>query len=132
MLKKLKNKKICLILLALCFLFPLFNVFLVVGGNPEDNFYAISKSNNPTQWILQGNETLEEEVFNDDISNGNWDLCGASERYFLKSEEQASNYLLNNYSIGSGYEWMYTGERYYTGINQWALYPSSLCWDGKN
>ncbi len=84
----------------------------------EDNFYAISKSNNPTQWILQGNETLEEEVFNDNASNGNWDLYGASDRYFLKGEEQTSNYLLDNYSIRSGYdEWRYYENIY---LGNWA------------
>lgn len=123
----MKNKK--MVILILCILFPIFYFPNVVGEEPENNFYAISKSNNPTQWILQGNETLEEEIFHDDISNVNWDLYGASERYFLKSEEYASNYLLNNYSIGSGYEWMYTGDKYKLDIpySKW-----NLCWDGSN
>ena len=134
----MKNKKICLVLMILCFILPIFSVFPVVKGDPEDNFYAISKSNNTTQWILQGNETLEEEVFHDDILNESWDLYGTLERYFLKTEEQANNYLLDNYSTGSGYEWMYIDERYYTDISiRWDAIQQyydqiSLCWDGKN
>jgi len=103
-------------LLLILLLIPM--VKFNVADELEDNFYAISKSNNPTQWILQGNETLEEEVFNDNASNGDWDLYGASERSFLKGEEQASNYLLDNYSIRSGYdEWRYYE---YIYLGNWA------------
>ncbi|MBA7584782.1 hypothetical protein ES708_26742 [subsurface metagenome] len=85
----------------------------IEADEPEDNFYAISKSNNPTQWILQGNETLEEEVFHDDISNGSWNLYGVSEFSFNKDTTQSVNYLLDNYTIGS--EWFYNGTYFSIG-----------------
>jgi len=110
----------------MCFIFPLFNVFLVVRGDPEDNFYAISESSNSTQWILQGNETLEEEVFCDDISNESWDLYGASERYFDKSTIDSVNYLLDNTTISSA--WSYSGTCF--SVYNQDIDPSGITWDG--
>jgi len=113
-------------LLLILLLIPM--IEFIEADELEDNFYAISKSNNPTQWILQGNETLEEELFNDNISKGNFDLYGSSERSFLIGEEQSSNYLLDNFSIGIGYEWEYTGEKYYVDVS---YLLNCFCWDGE-
>lgn len=109
----------------MCFLFPLFSVFFVVGEEPEDNFYAISESNETTEWILQGSEITPLEDFNDDINTSYWALDDVSEMYFEKLIPQQSNYFLDNYTT-----WDYTGDYYYIRISnvvQWDIF-----WDGVN
>ena len=120
----MKNKKTCSILLVLCFLFPLFNAFIDVRGN-QDNFYAISESNNPTQWILQGNDTLE-VVFHDDININYWDLYNVSENSFKKNISEASNYLLDNFSVLDEY----SGMHFDVGVQ--SSDPYGITWDGSN
>ena len=117
------NKKICLILLILCFLFPLFNVFFVVGEEPEDSFYAINESNNPTQWILQGSEISPIEDFHDDINMSYWASDDANEIYFEKLIPQQYDYILDNYTA-----WDYTEDSYYIGIS--SILQLDIFWDG--
>ncbi len=121
----MKNKKTYLILLVLCFLFPLFNIFFVVGGNPEDNFYVISESNETTEWTLQGSEITPLEDFHDDINTSYWNLEDVNEIYFEKLILQQYNYLLDNYTT-----WDYTGDYYSVSLPvtiQWDIF-----WDGIN
>ena len=113
----MKNKKLCLILIVLCFILPLFNIFPVVKGDSGDNFYAISKSNKTTQWILT---PLAD--FYDDINTDYWNLGDVSEDYFEKDIGEELNYLLDNSSD------IYTGTHFDVGAQDGN--PYGITWDG--
>ena len=85
-----KKVKVKVLGLVCVFLF-VFSVFIPVieSSFPFDNsnlktsdtyadFYAISESDNPTRWILQGADIEPVEGFHDDINTDYWDLCGVS------------------------------------------------------
>ena len=90
------------------------------------NFYAISESDNPTHWILQGADITAFEDFHDDISGSNWNLYGVSNVWFDKNIIQSVNYQLDNTTTSS--IWGYSGISFYVG--GLFSYPEDICWDG--
>ena len=66
--------------------------------DPVPNFHAISESDDPTRWILQGSDISPVVDFTDDISGSNWDLDGVSNRIII-----INNILEEDSCVNSGF-----------------------------
>jgi len=120
----LKIKHISLGLLVILFICIIYQC--PFGSCTEANFYAISESDNPTHWILQGTDLTPLEDFHDDISGSNWNLYGVSESTFNKNDAQSVNYLLDGATTSS--IWGYSGYNFYIGTQDTS--PEGIYWDG--
>jgi len=130
-----RNRKLIIILFILVIF--LFQIPFIINsnsplslGNPElasaDNFEIISNADHATKWTLLATDSSEGIDFHDNIASGYWDLYGVGNRYMSVGQHLSNNYLLDNYSITTG--WVYSGTHWDTGVQ--TDFPYGITWTG--